>query len=236
MKVAQFNRLLAQVPALTGAQLLGLQKVVASAEVERTSLAVIEAAHTPARRHCGSLGIVRNDTRNGLQRYRCHDCGKTSNAATGTPLSRLRHKARFEAYASCMREGMSVCKAAASCGICTDTAYRWRLRFLANVQAHQPKAVTGMLEVDETYFRGSQKGSRHMTRPSRARGGKASGRGRMTKDWVPVLVGRVRGQRHTVDRVLTRMTGAQVTDALKDAVKPGETMLCTDGHSAFLHL
>ena len=152
MKVAQFKRLLAQVPALTGAQLLGLQKVVASAEVERTSLAVIEAAHTPACRHCGSLSIVRNGTRNGLQRYRCHDCGKTSNAATGTPLSRLRHKARFEAYARCMREGLSVRKAAASCGVCVDTAHRWRLRFLANVQAHQPKAVTGMLEVDETYF------------------------------------------------------------------------------------
>ena len=57
-----------------------------------------------------------------------------------------------EAYARCMREGLSVRKAAASCGVCVDTAHRWRLRFLANVQAHQPKAVTGMLEVDETYF------------------------------------------------------------------------------------
>ena len=61
-----------------------------------------------------------------------------------------------------------------------------------------------------------------MTRPSRARGGNASGRGRMTKEWVAVLVGRVRSRCHPVDKVLTRMTGAQVTDALKDA---GETVL-----------
>ncbi len=39
-----------------------------------------------------------------------------------------------------------------------------------------------------------------------------------------------------MDKVLTRVNGAQVTDALKDVVKPGETVLCTEGHSAFLHL
>jgi transposase-like protein len=92
------------------------------------------------------------------------------------------------------------------------------------------------LEVDETYFRESQKGSRELTRPARKRGGKATGSGRYSKDWVPVLVGRARGQSQTVDKVLTRVNGAEVTDALKDAVKPGETILCTDGHSAFLHL
>ncbi len=236
MKVAQFKRLLASVPALTSSQLSEFQKVVASAEVERTSLTVIKAAHAPACRHCGNAHVVRNGSRSGLQRYLCRECGKTSNATTGTPLSRLRHKERFEAYARCMRAGMSVRQAAAEVGVCVDTAHRWRLRFLANVEAHQPKAVTGMLEVDETYFRESQKGSRHMTRPSRARGGKASGRGRAAKDWVPVLVGRARGQNHTAGKVLTRMTGAQVTDALKDAVKAGETVLCTDGHPAFLHL
>ena len=175
----------------------------------------------------------------GLQRYLCRECGKTSNATTGTPLSRLRHEGRFEAYARCMCAGMTVRQVAAKVGVCVDTAHRWRLRFLANVEAHQSTAVTGMLEVDETYFRESQKGSRHMARPSRARGGKASGRDRATKatkDWVPVLLGRARGQNHTAGKVLTRMTGAQVTDALKDAVKAGETVLCTDGHSAFLHL
>lgn len=111
-----------------------------------------------------------------------------------------------------------------------------RHRFLSEVVAHQPKGISGILEVDETYFRESQKGARKLTRPSRKRGGKAEGRGRKGKDWVPVLVGRARGQAQTADKVLGRLTGAEVTDALKDAVTPGETILCTDGHSAFLHL
>lgn len=236
MRASQFQRLLESVGKLTGGQLEALAKAVASVTTERTSLTVIEAALPVACRHCGSTSVVRNGTRNGLQRYLCNDCSKSCNAATGTPLSRLRHKELFEAYARCMREGRTVRDAAATVGICIDTAHRWRMRFLANVEAHQPKAVAGMLEVDETYFRESQKGSRKMTRPPRARGGRASGKGRKTGDWVPVLVGRVRGQKFTVDKVLTRVTGAEVTAALKDAVRPGETVLCTDGHSAYLHL
>ena len=94
---------------------------------------------------------------------------------------------------------------------CIDTAHRWRLRRLPNVEAHQPKAVAGMLEVDETSLPASpEKGSRKMTRPSRKRGGRATGAGRKAGDWVPVLVGRVRGQKFTAGKVLTRVTGASV--------------------------
>lgn len=51
-----------------------------------------------------------------------------------------------------------------------------------------------------------------------------------------VLVGRVRGQLYTVDKVLTKLNGVEVIAALKEAVRPGETVVCTDGHSAFLRL
>lgn len=127
-------------------------------------------------------------------------------------------------------------RAAAAVGICVDTAHRWRLRFLTNVVPHQPKGMAGLLEVDETYFRESQKGSRSLTRPARHHGGKGAGKGRKTGDWVPVLVGRVRGQSHTVDKVLPKLNGDEVTAALQQAVKPGETVVCTDGLSAFLRL
>nr|WP_232840954.1 IS1595 family transposase [Serpentinimonas barnesii] len=115
-----------------------------------------------------------------------------------------------------------------------DKAFRWRHRFLQSVVPHQPKGVAGMLEVDETFFLESQKGSRKLTRPARYRGDRAKGAGRKAGDWVTVLVGRVRGQPYTVDKVLGKLSGAEVTAALKDAIKPGETVVCTDGHSAFL--
>ena len=236
MKKAQFSKLIEGVSALTIGQLAKLLDAVESTKAERGSLQAIERAHPLSCGHCHSVHVAGNGNRNGLQRVICRDCGKSSNATTGTPISRLRHKEKFEQYAKCLKAKMSLREAAKATGVCLDTAFRWRHLFLKEVQQHQPSEVIGLLEVDETYFRESQKGSRKMTRPSRARGGKAKGRGRTSKDWVPVLVGRVRGQPYTTDRVLAKVNGAEVTDALKSVVKPGETVLCTDGHSAFLHL
>ena len=236
MQKAQFSKFLGFIATLTPAQMRQVEASLASSRERRDSLNAIEAVRPMACRHCGSSHVVRNGMRSGLQRVLCRDCTKTSNAATGTPLSKLHHKEKFERFALCMKDRLTIRQTAETVGICMDTAFRWRHRFLQNIQSHQPKAVGGLLEVDETYFRESQKGSRDMTRPARKRGGKAKGKGRFGKDWVPVLVGRVRGQSYTVDKVLDRVTGAEVTAALKDAVKAGETIICTDGHSAFLHL
>lgn len=236
MNASQFSVVLNQLRALTRAQMLRLQAAVDSTLAEQQSMEAIEAPFPLMCWHCGSAAVLRNGTRNGLQRVRCKDCLRSSNAASNSPLSHLRHKEKFTRYARCMKDGMSLRATAAAVDISLDTAFRWRHRFLAAPQAHQPTQVAGLLEVDETYFRESQKGSRHMTRPSRNRGGKAVGRGRHNKDWVPVLVGRVRGQPYTTDQVLKAVNGAEVTAALVGVVKPAETILCTDGHSAFLHL
>ena len=67
-------------------------------------------------------------------------------------------------------------------------------------------------------------------------GGEGAGRGRKASEWAPVLVGRLRGQRYTTDKVLTRVTAAEVTSALRDVVRRGQTVVCTDGSSAFLSL
>jgi hypothetical protein len=61
-----------------------------------------------------------------------------------------------------------------------------------------------------------------MGRKPRKRGGKAKGRGRCLKDWIPVLVGRARGQAFTTDKVLPRMNGNEVAEPLEDVVKLGE--------------
>jgi len=236
MNARQFKRFVASVKPLTPGQLEQVRESLSSEHTSRVNYRAIESARPCACRRCASTKVVKNGTQNGLQRYLCRDCGKSFNALTGTPLSRLRDKDLFEAYAQCIRKGHTVRKAAAAVGLTLDKSLRWRHRFLSEVDTHQPKTVTGILDVDETYFRESQKGSRKLTRPARKRGCKASGRGRKGTDWVPVLVGRARGQAFTTDRVLGRLTGAEVTDELKDAIAPRETILCTDGHLAFLHL
>jgi transposase-like protein len=192
--------------------------------------------------HCHALNIVKNGQSHGLQRYRCNACAKTFNAATGTPLSRLRNKERFFQQGKCLAEGLSVRAAAEVLDVAVTTAFRLRHRFLESAVTHQPKQVSGLLEADETYFRESQKGSRKpklpgsaaLLRKARHRGGKAdkSVKGKTSrKDLVPVLVGRLRGQPHVADRVLSAMDAAQATDALRGWVGP-DTLLCTDGSGA----
>ena len=187
--------------------------------------------------HCGGQHLVRKGIYHQLQRWQCKGCGKTFNIATGTPLARLRDKRLLPAYAQCMTQKLSVNKVMRAMDISRDKAFRWRHRALQGVVEHQPQAVSGILEADETYFRYSEKGSRQLTRQARHRGGgKGAGKGRRADEWVPVLVGRTRGQPYTLDKVLPRVNEQEVTEALRDAVTPGETLVCTDGHSAYRRL
>ena len=186
--------------------------------------------------HCQGTHLVRRGVYNRLQRYLCKDCGRTFNAATGTPLARLRNKELLDAYADCLAQGMSVRKTAKALGISVDKSFRWRHRALQGVIGHQPQAVAGILEVDETYMRYSEKGSRHLTRPARRRGGGCKGEWRQAKHWVPVLVGRARGQPYILDKVLERVDEQHAVAALKGAVAPGQTLVCTDGHAAYRRL
>ncbi len=231
MKVESFQTLLGQVPSLTEGQLDELVQAVEKRRSKTKALRVLETAWgAPKCGHCASGEVVKNGHSRGLQRYCCRACGKTFNATTGTPLSGLHSKERFFEQGECLAQGMTVREAAAALGVSVSTAFRLRHRFLQAVQAHQPLQVSGLLEADETYFRQSQKGSRKMTRASRARGGKATPKG-SARDLVPVLIGRVRGTHQVSDSVLTAMTAGQAEDALRSVVGP-DTLLCTDGSGA----
>jgi len=231
----KFKELLEAVGTLTPAQSKRLREALEHGDGQTSSLAPIEQAKAPACAHCHSDNVVRNGRRGGLQRWLCRACGKTSNATSGTPVSRLRDKELFAAYAACMRDGKTIRETARELGMSLDKAFRWRHRFLANAVEHQPNKVSGLLEVDETYFRRSQKGSRPTGRAPRKRGGgrRGSKGGRDNDEWVPVLVGRLRGQPFITDRVLNRVTSDEVTDALTPVVKDTDTVVCTDGHAAY---
>jgi transposase-like protein len=62
---------------------------------------------------------------NDLQRYRCCSCGRTFNDLTGTPLARLRHKAKWLAYSQVLLDSLPVRTAADRVGVHRNTAFRW---------------------------------------------------------------------------------------------------------------
>lgn len=96
MKAEQFKRLLTCVVGVTEAQLDEFATAVEQRRARTKTLRVLETARDLRRCiHCNSPVLVKNDHSQGLQRYRCRECLRTFNAASGTPLARLRHKERF---------------------------------------------------------------------------------------------------------------------------------------------
>ncbi|MDO5531953.1 IS1595 family transposase [Sutterella sp.] len=112
---------------------------------------------------CSSTAVSRfGRQKNGAQRYRCRECGRTFGAATRTVLGRGRRKnlGKLEAYVHCMCERKSLRESARICSISLSTAFAWRHRILDALAATLENAVlTGVVEVDQVLFDLSFKGS-----------------------------------------------------------------------------
>ena len=234
MRPDQWQAFVRQCAQLSHRQRLAGMALLHSAASQNAAITLIEQTaqadlHCPA---CRATHFHRHGQAHGLQRYRCVPCGKTFNALTGTPLAHLHHKTQWLAYADCLLNSFSVRKAAQQVHIHRNTSFRWRHRFLALAKTDRPRCLHGIAEADEMYLLESQKGSRHMTRPARQRGGAAGQRG-ISNEQVCILVARDRtGQ--TVDFVTGR---GQLTKAKLHACLPPvidrDILLVSDGHPAY---
>ena len=179
--------------------------------------------------HCTVKGMVVRGSANGLTRYYCKGCSKTSNALTGTPLARLRHKDRWAEFAASLSDGDTVKVSAQRCGVAGSTAFRWRHRFLRAVTGGTVK-LQGIVEADETFVLLSRKGERNLDRKARKRGGKASKRG-VSDEQVPVLVAADRSGA-TVSAVLPAVSAAHLQGVLQPVLDP-DALLVTDGCTSY---
>jgi len=231
MRNREMNRMLALAPRLTATQRLvllsALQTTAAGAEV----VAIVQShvAAAPACPHCHSGRVVRNGQASELQRYKCRNCAKTFNALTGTPLARLRQKAKWLTQAQVLREGLSVHQAAQRLDVAPSTAFRWRHRFLRLPQDVKAQALLGVVEADETYFLRSYKGQQVKGRTRRRRGGSAAKRD-LSDEQVPVLVARDRSG-STTDFILDVADKAHELAALAPLLA-SDSILCSDGGGA----
>src|SRR5690606_27106637 len=172
MKAEEFARLLGCLSGLTTRQ---RQQVVEAlhgtadraAAVNRVIEERVEAR--PCCPHCQAARAQRWGSAHGLQRFRCTACRRTFNALTGTPLARLRRRDVWLGYASALEDGLSIRKAARRLGVHYATTFRWRHRWLDLLRERKDTKLVGIVEVDETYFLESRKGSRAWTRVVPAR-------------------------------------------------------------------
>jgi transposase-like protein len=158
----------------------------------------------------------------GLARLRCHACGKTSNALTGTPLAHLRKREQWLRYGQALIEGLSVRQAAQCCGVDKNTAFRWRHRFLQAAATHRAEHEGGIVEADETFFLESFKGQRKLPRPARKRAGVGA-----KWEHIAVLVVRDRSGQ-TADFRLDKLDAPHIAAVLRPLVDK-DAILCTDG-------
>jgi transposase-like protein len=231
MKRDDFEKLIALIDDLSQEQRNLLRKALEGENDFDHVVSIIEGRLAAKREcaHCHSENVKKWGKSRGLQRYRCYDCGKTFNSLTDSPLAFLRKKERWLDMASCLKEGLSVRKTAARCGVSVPTAFRWRHRFLRAAAADKPIKLEGIAEADETYFLESFKGRRQLPRLARKRGGKAKTRG-LSREQIPVLVVR---DRHgaVIDAVLPDQSKAAVKKVLSGRLGK-DNILCIDGGNA----
>ena len=231
MRQRDMQRLMLLVDRLSRVQRQALVHRLAAQTMAMESIELVESAGRASRRcpHCAGSHIVRNGMADELQRYKCRTCGKSFNALTGTPLARLRHKGKWLGQTQAMADGLTVHRTAERLGVAPSTAFRWRHRFLAVPRELKPQALTGVVEIDETYVLESFKGRAVVGRKARRRGGSAARRG-LSREQIPVLVARDRAGT-TTDAVLPDSRKTSVVSVLKPLL-PCDVVVCSDGGGA----
>ena len=160
------------------------------------------------------------------QRYRCKTCRATFNAFSNTPLARLRYPEKWSNYLTGMTYSMTLRASASEYGISLETAFRWRHHFLEVINNDQADELSGITELDETFFRESFKGQRKsLPRPTRKRGNDPNKARKVT-----VLVARDR-EKHTVDGVLENESANELCRHLNGRISI-EATVCADAHLA----
>ena len=164
MNDAEFRHLLESCTTLSDKQRTILQSILNRLSHQQSCLLYERlednfAAH-PICQHCNSDNVRKYGFQSHRQCYQCKTCGRTFNALTGTPLAHVNVTSVLDQYLECMITSMTLRAAARACGISLDTAFHLRHRIMQLLQEDQAEQLRGIVELDETFFRKSHKGSR----------------------------------------------------------------------------
>jgi transposase-like protein len=159
MNAPSFKRWFARFPPLSQPQRLRTTAARhPNAGLERI-IDIIDQIRAPERccPRCACKRCYRHGQANGLQRYRCRECGRSFNDLSGTPLARLRMREKWLDYLATLHDAKSVRCAAFEVGVHRNTAFRWRHRFRDPDRHDLPRQLSGIVEADERFMLESQK-------------------------------------------------------------------------------
>lgn len=227
MKKWKTNELINTVTTMSVEEILSLDRAVKSriGELDGSIIIQNKSDSIKACPGCGSINFKKIGMRNGKQRFKCNEslCGRTFTPLTNTPFARLRYPDKHLANAKCMIEGLTVRQAADKMGVHRNTAFRWRHRFLRQIETIQPTQLNGIVEADETFFKESYKGQKTtgkkggnpavLGRKAKHRGMPAEKRG-LSREQIPVLVARDRGTGKTLSLVIATTNANDISNAI----------------------
>ncbi len=230
METQSFQHLVLELEALTEAQrqlvLARLQFIQDHAAGQRLIEERMNACP-----HCHSQHIVRYGHVRDQQRYQCKSCHHTFIALTKTPFQFLHDKSKLLLHAQCMAQSLTIRQSGRQLGLTVDRAFRWRHCFLDFLAQQQPCQLSGVVEVDETFFTLSFKGQRKpIPRFDKTQQGKPRLRG--NRPIVPVLIAIQRGTRLTRDCRLAERNTEQITRLLRETLR-ADAVLSSDGNACY---
>jgi transposase-like protein len=190
--------------------------------------------------HCDTTGADYIAPRNGVSRktsggtgtshrrvWRCHGCRKQFSVLTGTVMHGTKAKVRMWVlviFEMCLsKNGVSAAEISRKYGVCQRTAWFMCHRIRAAMDDTSESLLHGVVMADETYFGGSVS-NRH----AKDRHGDTGIAG---KTPVFTLIEKHTGEARS--RVLPKVNGATLYQAIKETADPSGSLLWTDSHLAY---
>ena len=181
--------------------------------------------------HCHSDKVKKHGLIASRQRFYCNACSRTFMSTINTAMYRLKKIEKCQTFLGCMLDSLTVRKTAMRCDINKNTAFSWRHKFLNRLTPQNETRMSGIIEMDETLFRYSEKGSRKLSRAAHKRGKDKAGRGRRKGDWVPVLIAKDR-ENHVFDNCLESETANNLKAVLSHKLA-ADSVICTDSFQSY---
>ena len=196
---------------------------------------------------CGSISVVGYGSNGNIKRFKCKDCGKTFTLFTGTILEKTKY--HWDIWVKVVEMTLNnipmehiqevLVKDYGLTGLNYKTVFLWRHKIIhALAEMPMPK-LSGIVQIDETFFRESQKGSRNLVSTIKGEDRKArygrrpSKYGVMGNEFANVVVATdLKG--YCVSKVvgLGRLTVETFTD-LFDSYLDNPSYICSDGNSVY---
>lgn len=183
--------------------------------------------------YCSSEKVVRNGTKKGRQTYKCSACCRYFSDHTHTPLRGTHYPDLWPMFMEDMIKGESIRESAKRLGVADSTIFNWRHKILNALQRMGLNEFEGLLEVDETFFRYSEKGNKNVTgRKPHKRGERSKMRG-ISREKVCVLVSRDRDKEtHARIACMGQISKLKAKTLLDPYIQTVST-LCSDANKAW---